>query len=67
VTVLPPTVETLPVSGETLRGVRAVEVLERAATAEARALLQGWADPGGDPRVAAEARLALGRQGTLRM
>jgi WD domain, G-beta repeat len=61
VTALPPAVETLPVSGETLRGVRAVEALERVGTAEARALLRGWAEQGRDPRVAAEARFALGR------
>ena len=50
--------------GETLRGVRVVEVLERIGTAEARELLQAWAKQGRDPRVAAEARIALERLGS---
>ena len=56
-----PAVQALPVSGETLRGVRVVEILERVGTAEARELLQAWANQGRDPRVAAEARIALER------
>lgn len=51
----------LPLSGETLRGVRAIEVLERVGTPDARALLGGWAEQTQDQRLAAEARFALER------
>ena len=61
--VMPATVQGLPVPGETLRGVRAVEVLERVGTAQARELVAGWADQAKDPRLAGEARAALGRPG----
>jgi RNA polymerase sigma factor (sigma-70 family) len=60
---IPAAVQALPVSGETLRGVRVVEILERLGTPQARELLQVWANQGRDPRVAAEARLVLGRIG----
>jgi WD40 repeat protein len=56
-----PPFQALPLSGESLRGVRAIEVLERVGTAEARAILQAWSEQGGDLRLAAEARLALER------
>jgi WD40 repeat protein len=48
-------------SAETLRGVRAIEVLERARTPAAKALLQSWTEQLAEPRLAAEARLALER------
>jgi RNA polymerase sigma factor (sigma-70 family) len=51
----------LPVGGDTLRLVRAMEVLERAGTPAARALLATWADQTADPRVASEATAALRR------
>ena len=50
-----------PVTGDTLRGVRAIEVLERAGTSAARALLVGWRDQPAHPRLAAEAAFALDR------
>jgi RNA polymerase sigma factor (sigma-70 family) len=53
----------LPLEGDTLRGVRAVEVLERVGTPEARQLLQAWADQTRDVHLSAEARVALGRAG----
>jgi hypothetical protein len=53
----------LPLAGDTLRGVRAIEVLERVGTPEARQLLQGWAGQTRDMHLAAEAREALGRSG----
>jgi RNA polymerase sigma factor (sigma-70 family) len=56
-----PPVLRLPLTGDTLRGVRAIEVLERAGTPEARALLQAWAEQGRDERLAAEARIAVER------
>jgi hypothetical protein len=56
----------LPLSGEALRGVRAIEVLERAGTPEARQLLQVWAEQTRDMHLAAEARLALGRADAAR-
>jgi WD40 repeat protein len=46
---------------ETLRGVRAIEVLERAGTPAAKTLLQAWADQPVNPRLATEARLAVER------
>lgn len=58
---LPATVERLTVSGDTLRGVRAIEVLERIATDEARELIAGWANQTQDPQIAAEARATLDR------
>jgi WD40 repeat protein len=51
----------LPLAGDTLRGVRAIEVLERAGTPQARRLLQGWAEQTRDLHLAAEARGVLGR------
>ncbi len=54
----------LPLSGETLRGVRAIEVLERAGTPEARQLLQAWAGQAQNARLAAEAWTALERGAT---
>jgi RNA polymerase sigma factor (sigma-70 family) len=51
----------LPLAGDTLRGVRAIEVLERAGTPEARQLLQGWAEQTRDMHLAVEARAALAR------
>jgi RNA polymerase sigma factor (sigma-70 family) len=53
----------LPLSGETLRGVRAIEVLERIHTTEARKLLEAWCEPGRDTRLNAEAEAALARFG----
>jgi hypothetical protein len=53
----------LPLAGDTLRGVRAIEVLERAGTSESRQLLQRWAEQTRDVYLAAEARAALGRAG----
>jgi WD40 repeat protein len=49
-----------PLTGATLRGVRASEVLERLGTAPARKLLDGWADQTVDIELAAEARAVLG-------
>ena len=46
---------------EALRGVRAIEVLERARTPAAKMLLQSWADQPVKPRLAAEARQAVER------
>jgi RNA polymerase sigma factor (sigma-70 family) len=60
---LAPPVLRVPVSGETLRGVRAVEVLERVHTPEARQLLQAWADQVPDQLLVVEARAALERLG----
>jgi WD domain, G-beta repeat len=60
---IPATVQALPVSGETLRGIRIVEILERRGTPDARELLHAWANQVRDPRVAAEARLAISRLG----
>jgi hypothetical protein len=51
----------IPVSGDTLRGVRAIEVLERTGTSAARKLLEGWRDQVSSPRLAAEASFALDR------
>jgi WD40 repeat protein len=62
VTVPPPPLR-LPLAGDTLRGVRAIEVLERVGTPEARQLLHAWADQTRDLHLAAEARAALGRAG----
>src|SRR5262249_26524635 len=59
----PAAVERLPLTGDRLRGVRAIEALERARTVEAREALRAWAEQGGDPRLAAEARAALARWG----
>jgi hypothetical protein len=61
---IPAAVHALPVTGETLRGVRVVEMLERLGTSDARELLQAWASQGRDPRVAAEARIVLERLGS---
>jgi hypothetical protein len=46
---------------EALRGVRAIEVLERTRAPAAKALLQSWADQPAEPRLAAEAREAMER------
>jgi WD40 repeat protein len=51
----------LPLSGERLRGVRAIEVLERIDAAAARRLLHSWAEQTEDIHLAIEARLALER------
>jgi WD40 repeat protein len=56
-----PPLQRLRLSGEALRGVRAIEVLERVGTAEPRALLRAWSEQGSDVRLATEARLALER------
>ena len=53
----------LPLSGERLRGVRAIEVLERAGNAAARSLLQSWVEQSEDVQLAIEARMALERLG----
>lgn len=50
-----------PVSGDLLRGVRAIEVLERTGTPAARVLLAGWRNQPRHPRLAAEAEFALDR------
>lgn len=60
---IPAAVERLPLTGHALRGVRAIEALERARTAEAREALQAWAEQGREPRMATEARAALARWG----
>jgi RNA polymerase sigma factor (sigma-70 family) len=51
----------LPLAGEALRGVRAIEILERVGTPAAQKLLRAWADQPVEPVLAAEARLALER------
>ncbi|HZV07434.1 MAG TPA: sigma-70 family RNA polymerase sigma factor [Gemmataceae bacterium] len=51
----------LPLSGERLRGVRAIEVLERIGDAAALRLLHLWAEQTEDIHLAFEARLALER------
>jgi WD40 repeat protein len=51
----------LPLSGERLRGVRAIEVLERIDNAAALRLLHSWAEQTEDIHLAIEARLALER------
>jgi hypothetical protein len=56
-----PLVLRLPLTGDALRGVRAIEVLERVATPEAQTLLQAWAEQERDERLAAEATTALER------
>jgi hypothetical protein len=53
----------LPAPDETLRGIRAIEVLERARTPAARQLLQAWAEQVPDQRLVVEARSALERIG----
>jgi RNA polymerase sigma factor (sigma-70 family) len=58
-----PPLLSLPLSGESLRRVRAMEVLERVDTPETRKLLQTWAEQVGEERLAAEARDALERLG----
>ena len=45
----------LPLSGEAVRGVRVIEILERIRTAKAKELLTAWAGQSSDPRLAAEA------------
>jgi WD40 repeat protein len=54
----------VPLYGETLRGVRAIEVLERSGTAKARELLRAWGSQVSDARLAAEATDALERIGS---
>jgi WD40 repeat protein len=51
----------LPLSGERLRGVRAIEVLERINNTAARKLLQSWAGQTENGQLAIEAQLALER------
>jgi RNA polymerase sigma factor (sigma-70 family) len=51
----------IPVSGDTLRGVRAIEVLERIGTPAAHKLLEGWRDQTSSARLSAEATFALDR------
>jgi hypothetical protein len=51
----------LPLTGDVLRGVRAIEVLQRTGTPAARAMLRAWADQTADLSLAAEAGLALDR------
>jgi WD40 repeat protein len=51
----------LPLSGERLRSVRAIEVLERAGNAAARRLLHFWAEQTEDVHLGIEARMALER------
>ncbi len=51
----------LPLSGERLRGVRAIEVLERAGNTAARQLLLLWTEQTDDVQLAVEARMALER------
>jgi hypothetical protein len=58
---VPPAKLRLPAAGELLRGLRAVEVLERVGTPEARALLAGWESQEKDAHLASEARCALDR------
>ncbi|HEY2910273.1 MAG TPA: hypothetical protein VGI99_08500, partial [Gemmataceae bacterium] len=50
-------------SGDDLRAVRAIEVLERIGTPPARTLLAAWRDQPWNPRRAAEATAALDRLG----
>lgn len=51
----------LPLSGDRLRSVRAIEVWERIGNASARKALQAWAEQTEDVQLAVEARLALAR------
>lgn len=51
----------LPLTGEALRRVRTVEVLERVGSPAAKTLLRAWADQTAELYVAAEAQLALER------
>jgi len=51
----------LPLTGEVLRGVRAIEVMERIGTPAAGRLLQSWREQVISARLALEARLALDR------
>jgi RNA polymerase sigma factor (sigma-70 family) len=56
---LPQPVLRLPLTGEDLRGLRAIEVLEQLGDAGAAKLLQSWAEQTNNVRLAAEARIAL--------
>lgn len=56
-----PNAPEVPLSGDTLRGVRAIEVLERIGTPAASKLLERWRDQVASPRLAAEATFALDR------
>jgi WD40 repeat protein len=58
---IPPTPIQIPAKGTTLCGLRAIEILERIGTTEARALLGKWADQVQDLQLAAEARSVLSR------
>ena len=51
----------LPLQGEYLRGVRAIEVLERIGTPAAKTQLDRWAKQKANPRLAEEARFCLQR------
>ncbi len=61
--IVPPFEVRLPVAGESLQGVRAMEALERVGTPAARDLLRAWADQDGNRRLAAEAQSILSRLG----
>jgi RNA polymerase sigma factor (sigma-70 family) len=50
-----------PLTGTALRGLRAIEVLQRLSNDAARKLLDGWAEQSSDPELATEARAVLGR------
>ncbi|HTU22323.1 MAG TPA: PQQ-binding-like beta-propeller repeat protein [Gemmataceae bacterium] len=56
-----PVLPRIPLQGERLRGVRAIEVLERLGNAAARKLLHSWAEQTQDVPLAVEARMALER------
>jgi hypothetical protein len=62
---MPPPLLRLPLSGERLRGVRAIEVLERIGNAATRPLLLSWAEQTEDVQLAVEARMALERLGPV--
>jgi RNA polymerase sigma factor (sigma-70 family) len=51
----------LPLTGDALRGTRAIEVLERIGTPAANTQLQAWAEQSADVSLAAEAGMALER------
>ena len=51
----------LPTTGDSLRGVRAIEVLERIASRDAKQLLQAWARQDAHLLLASEAGVALER------
>jgi hypothetical protein len=63
---VPPAVEHWPLTGDCLRGVRDIEALERAGTAEARAVLRTWAEQARHSRLAGEAQAVIRRLGAAR-